>query len=76
MDILESSITFTHGELFLIRQTLDLPSISAKDAKFVAHLQMKIEDELQQMESFKQQQEEEKIRQLEEIKTSSKKKSN
>jgi hypothetical protein len=76
MDILESNITFTQGELLLIRQTLDLPSILAKDAKFIAQLQIKIENELQQMDLFKQQQEEEKMRQLEEIKTSSKKKSN
>jgi len=76
MDVLESSVAFTHGELFLIRQTLDLPSISAKDAKFVAQLQLKIESELQQMELFKQQQEEEKMKQLEAIKASSKKKSN
>jgi hypothetical protein len=76
MDILESSITFTQGELFLIRQTLDLPNISAKDAKFVSQLQIKIENELHQMELFKQQQEEEKIKQLEAIKSSSKKKSN
>ncbi len=76
MDIIESSITFTQGELFLIRQTLDLPSISAKDAKFVAQLQTKIESELQQMEILKKQLEEEKMKQLETIKASTKKKSN
>jgi hypothetical protein len=76
MDIIESSVTFTQGELFLIRQTLDLPSISAKDAKFVAQLQTKIESELQQMEILKKQLEEEKMKQLETIKASTKKKSN
>ena len=41
MDIF--SIDFTHNEIAFIRQCLDLPSISGKDAKFLANLQMKLE---------------------------------
>jgi hypothetical protein len=68
MELLQSDLTFSEGELFFIRQAIDLTTISAKDAKFVAQLQIKIETELQQMEQMKQEQ-------LEEIKKSTKKKS-
>lgn len=68
MELLQSDLTFSEGELFFIRQAIDLTTISAKDAKFVAQLQVKIETELQQMEQMKQEQ-------LEEIKKSTKKKS-
>ena len=39
------SIDLTHGEIHLLRQSLDLISISGKDAKFVANLQVKLEQE-------------------------------
>lgn len=72
MDLV-SSVSFTQGELSFIRQCIDLPSISAKDAKFVAEIQIKIESEIQQMIEMQQQEEADKLRQLEEIKSSRKK---
>jgi len=49
------SIDFTHNELIFIRQTLELPTISGKDAKFLAGLQLRIENELIQIEQMKNQ---------------------
>jgi hypothetical protein len=49
------SIDFTHNELVFIRQTLELPTISGKDAKFLAGLQLRIENELIQIEQMKNQ---------------------
>ena len=65
MDIF--SIDVTYSELVFIRQTLDLPSISGRDAKFVANLQAKVESEIYQIEQMKLQEEENKKKQLEEI---------
>lgn len=65
MDIF--SIDVTHNELVFIRQTLDLPSISGRDAKFLANLQAKVENEIYQIEQMKLQEEENKKKQLEEI---------
>ena len=44
MDII--NMDFTPGELSLIRQSLDMITISGKDAKFVAQLQSKLEEAL------------------------------
>jgi len=44
------SIDLMHGEIQLLRQSLDLISISGKDAKFVANLQVKLEQELAQIQ--------------------------
>lgn len=74
MDIIQSDLTFSPEELTFIRQVIDLATINAKDAKFVANIQIRIEQELQQIQEMKNQQEADKIRQLEEIKSSSKKK--
>lgn len=74
MDIIQSDLTFSPEELSFIRQVIDLATISAKDAKFVANIQVRIEHELQQMQDMVNNQEAEKRRQLEEIKSSSKKK--
>ena len=74
MDIICSDLTFSPEELTFIRQVIDLATINAKDAKFVANIQIRIEHELQQIQEMKNQQEADKIRQLEEIKSSSKKK--
>jgi hypothetical protein len=52
MDIF--SIDLTHNEIVFIRQCLDLPSISGKDAKFLANLQSRIENELIQIDQIKQ----------------------
>lgn len=65
--MLQSDLTFTQGELLFIRQAIDLTTISSKDAKLIAQLQIKIEKEIEQMELMKQEQ-------LDEIKSSSKKK--
>ena len=65
MDIF--SIDVTYSELVFIRQTLDLPSISGRDAKFLANLQSKVESEIYQIEQMKLQEEENKKKQLEEI---------
>jgi len=47
------SVDFTHNELVFIRQTLEMPTISGKDAKFLANLQLKVENELAQIEQMK-----------------------
>jgi hypothetical protein len=65
MDIF--SIDVTYNELLFIRQTLELPTISGKDAKFLAGLQIKLENELLQIEQMKQQAETEKQQALEAI---------
>ena len=65
MDIF--SIDVTYNELLFIRQTLELPTISGKDAKFLAGLQIKLENELLQIEQMKQQVEFEKQQALEAI---------
>ena len=44
------SVDLTYNEIVFIRQTLELPSISGRDAKFLANLQIKIENELAQIE--------------------------
>jgi hypothetical protein len=46
------SVDFTHNELVFIRQTLEMPTISGKDAKFLANLQLKVENELVQIEQM------------------------
>lgn len=61
------SIDVTYNELVFIRQTLDLPSISGRDARFLANLQNKIEGEIYQIEQMKLQEEDNKKKQLEEI---------
>lgn len=42
MDLI--NIDLTPGEVSLLRQSLDIISISGKDAKFVAALQIKLEE--------------------------------
>lgn len=74
MDIIQSDLTFSEAELTFIRQCIDLATINAKDAKFVANIQIRIEQELQQIQDMKNHEEAEKRRQLEEIKSSGKKK--
>jgi uncharacterized membrane protein YcgQ (UPF0703/DUF1980 family) len=61
------SIDLTVNEILFIRQTLDLPTISAKDAKFVGNLQTKIETELAQIEEMKNKAEQKKQKDLEEL---------
>lgn len=65
MDIF--SIDVTYNELLFIRQTLELPTISGKDAKFLAGLQLKLENELLEIDQMRQQAETEKQKSLEAI---------
>ena len=65
MDIF--AIDLTIQEINFIRQCLDLPSISGKDAKFLAGLQYKLEQELAQIEQMKLEEEQKKRRDLEEL---------
>jgi hypothetical protein len=65
MDIF--SIDFTPNELNFIRQSLDTVQIAGKDAKFLATLQTKIENELAEIVKIKQKQEQEKITGLQQI---------
>jgi len=54
------SVDFTLGELHLLRQSLDVITITGKDAKFVASLQTKLEMEAQAIQNMLQQAEAEK----------------
>jgi hypothetical protein len=65
MDIF--SIDLTHNEIVFIRQTLELPSISGRDAKFLASLQTKIENELAEIERIKAEEEQKKSKSFQEI---------
>jgi len=65
MDIF--SIDLTHNEIVFIRQTLELPSISGRDAKFLASLQIKIENELVEIERIKAEEEQKKARDLQQL---------
>ena len=66
MEILQSELSFSQNELIFIRQCIDLSTISAKDAKFVANIQNKLDSEIQQMLDMLNQQEAEKRKQLDE----------
>ena len=48
------SVDFTQNELTFIRQSLETITIHGRDAKFVAHLQTKIEYELSEINKMKQ----------------------
>jgi hypothetical protein len=67
MDIF--SIDVTHNELTFLRQSLDVVSVSGKDAKFLANLQTKIETELIQIEQMKQAEEQKKRESLQQVLT-------
>jgi hypothetical protein len=67
MDIF--SIDVTHNELAFLRQSLDVVSVSGKDAKFLATLQVKIENELLQIEQIKQAEEQKKREDLQQVLT-------
>jgi hypothetical protein len=47
------SINLTSIEIAFIRQALDTVTINGKDAKFLANLQTKIEDEMMKIENSK-----------------------
>ncbi len=49
------SIDLTIAEIQLMRQALDVITITGKDAKFVANTQIKLEHELRQIAEMQQQ---------------------
>jgi len=61
------SIDLTQNEIVFIRQALDVVSVSGKDAKFLASLQVKIEQELLEIDSLKRKEEEKKQTELQQI---------
>jgi hypothetical protein len=65
MDIF--SIDVTPNELAFIRQSLEIVTVSGKDAKFLATLQVKIENELMQIEQMKQAEEQKKRESLQQL---------
>jgi hypothetical protein len=74
------SVDFSHAELNFIRQALETIPIQGRDAKFCASIQIKLEQELEQITQMIKAEEEQKIFglqniiQSEEQKTSSRKK--
>ena len=61
------SIDLTQNEIVFIRKALDVVSVSGKDAKFLASLQVKIEQELLEIDSLKRKEEEKKQTELQQI---------
>jgi hypothetical protein len=61
------SIDLTQNEILFVRQALDLVTVSGKDAKFLANLQVKIEQELLEIEALKRKEEEKKQAELQQI---------
>jgi len=61
------SIDLTQNEIVFVRQALDLVTVSGKDAKFLANLQVKIEQELLDIEAQKRKEEERKQVELQQI---------
>lgn len=47
------SIDLTPTEIAFIRQSLDIVSISGKDAHFLSNLQYKLENEMKEIEKLK-----------------------
>lgn len=73
MDIF--SVDFTLSELHLLRQSLDIITISGKDAKALATLQTKLESEIIQIQTILQQTEMQKQQELAKAIEADKKKS-
>ncbi len=65
MDIF--SIDVTLNELVFIRQALDIVTVSGKDAKFLASLQHKVEQEMVEINHMLSEQEQTKQEQLQNI---------
>jgi hypothetical protein len=64
MDLFEISLTF--NELTFLRSTLDPISIQGRDARFVASLQMKLEQEIEEIKNMLQEAENKKMEDLQE----------
>jgi len=69
------SIDLTQNEITFLRQALDLVTIKGTDAKFLANLQIKLEDELIQIIKILRQEEEVKQQSLQDIVSREEKKS-
>lgn len=61
------SIDLSQNEIIFIRQALDVVNVSGKDAKFLANLQIKIEQELLEIDSLKLKEEQKKQAELQQI---------
>ena len=61
------SIDFSHAELNFLRQALETIPIQGKDAKFCAHIQMKLEHELEEIVQMIKAEEEAKMLGLQQI---------
>jgi hypothetical protein len=61
------SIDVTLNELTFIRQSLDVVSVSGKDAKFLANLQVKLEQDIQEAQAMLQEQEFKKKQELQDL---------
>jgi len=61
------AIDLTPGEISLLRQSLDLITITGKDAKFVASLQIKLESELEQINAMMSKDSQKKKQELDEL---------
>jgi len=55
------TMDFTPNELTFVRQALDLVSIKGTDAKFLANLQTKIEEELINLQKMAEEEEKRKV---------------
>lgn len=65
MDIF--SIDLSPTEITVLRQALELVTLSGKDAKFIANLQIKLENELAEIQSIQTKQEQKKQKELQDI---------
>ena len=61
------SIDLTVNEIQLLRQSLDIISIKGTDAKFLANIQIKLENELIQIQEILKQEESKKQQDLQHI---------
>jgi hypothetical protein len=61
------SIDVTLNEIMFIRQALDLVTISGKDAKYVASLQYKLENEIQEIQKANEDEKSKSLKQAIEI---------
>lgn len=68
------SIDLTPNEINFIRQSLETVTIQGKDAKFLANLQMKMENELAQIQRMIQAEESKKAAELSQVISKSTKK--
>jgi hypothetical protein len=68
------SIDLTVNEMHLIRQALEIITITGKDAKFVVNLQLKLEQELAQIQEMLKQAESAKQKELQTVIESEEKK--